>query len=52
MRWLILAFIVSLAALLAASAGVALHIRRDRALRHEPDFSAAALEEPEIEEAP
>jgi len=52
MRWLILAFVVSLVALLAASGGVALHIRRDRAKRREPGFSAAAIEEPETEEAP
>jgi hypothetical protein len=41
MRWLMIVFLVSLAALLVASAGVALHVWREHSKRRRP---AASLE--------
>ncbi|MFZ0392454.1 MAG: hypothetical protein WCF17_15630 [Terracidiphilus sp.] len=46
MRWMVFAFLVSLAALLAAAAGLALHIRRDRGRRRERELEAGTVEEP------
>jgi len=52
MRWFMFAFLVSFVALLAASAGMALHILRKRGRRREMGLKAGTVEEPEIEEAP
>jgi uncharacterized membrane protein len=58
MRWLLIALLVSLAALLIAAVGSALHIRRQRArvlsevaagAARKPDSSRGQAEEAEIE---
>jgi hypothetical protein len=52
MRWLMVAFVVSVIALLAASAGMAHHIWRERGRRRELRLETGTVEEPETEEAP
>ncbi len=52
MRWLMLALVVSLIALLVASAGIAHHIWRERTKRRALRLTADRVEDPETEEAP
>lgn len=52
MRWLMLAFLVSVVALLAAAGGTAYHILRERGRRRQLGLATGTMEESEIEEAP
>ena len=52
MRWLIVALFVSVIALVAASAGMALHIWRERGRQRELRWETGMAEEAETEEAP
>jgi hypothetical protein len=50
MRWLFIVLLVSLAALLSAAAGVALHVWRQRSRqRSEPAAAFEPAEEPDLE---
>jgi len=52
MRWLLIALLVSLVALLIASAGLAHHIWREHTRRRHASTAAEKAEEAETEEAP
>lgn len=52
MRWLMIAFIVSLLVLLGASAGLAHHIWREHTRRRDARAAAEKAEEAETEDAP
>jgi uncharacterized membrane protein len=52
MRWLMIAFLVSLVALLVASAGVAHHVWRAHKLRKPAPAPTERPEHPDPEEAP
>jgi uncharacterized membrane protein len=53
MRWLFIAFLVSLVALLIAAAGAARHVRRHRARQvNKPPVTVEAAEEPDLELKP
>lgn len=52
MRWLMIALLVSLGALLFAAAGVARHIWRERSLLRRETAAAELAEETEIETEP
>jgi hypothetical protein len=52
MRWLVVALLVSVIALLAASAGMALHIWREHGRQRELRWETGTVEEAETEEAP
>lgn len=51
MRWLMVAFLLSVVALVAAAAGMAYHIWRERSRRRRLGLAAGKVEETEIEEA-
>jgi hypothetical protein len=52
MRWLMIALLVSLAALLVASAGVAHHVWQEHKRRKLPPAPVERAENPDTEEAP
>jgi hypothetical protein len=52
MRWLMIVFLVSLAALLVASAGVAYHVWQEHKRRRLAPAPVEKTEQPETEEAP
>jgi hypothetical protein len=52
MRWLIIALLVSLAALLVVSAGVAHHVWQEHKRRKMVPAPAERAEQPDTEEAP
>ena len=52
MRWMLIAFLVSFVALLAAAAGLAIHIGRERGKRRERGLETGKAEDPETEEVP
>jgi hypothetical protein len=52
MRWMLFAFLGSFVLLLAAAAGLAVHIRRERGRRRERGLETDKAEDSETEEVP